>query len=107
MNHRDAGFVKVALGRYSDRDCSGTSTEDPMQNYVLAGWFQRLFQTGSSSQSANRCRLLAEPLERRVLLSTVLWTGEAGDGDFSNPDNWMGGNAPGVDDIAVINAGSV
>jgi hypothetical protein len=79
-----------------------------MQNRgrALAGWFESLRQVTSASKSTNRHRHLAELLEQRVLLSTIVWTGQAGDGDFNNGDNWMGGNVPGESDTAEIDAGT-
>src|SRR5581483_6807652 len=39
-------------------------------------------------------RAVAEPLERRVLFSTILWA-SATSGDFSTAANWQGGVVPG------------
>jgi hypothetical protein len=73
---------------------------------AFAGRFGSQITGGQSKQSARR-RVLAEPLEARVLLSTIGWSGGAGDGNFDNPDNWQGGVVPGATDAAVIDSGSV
>jgi len=44
-----------------------------------------------------------EPLENRVLLSTVTWIGLGSDTNWSTPLNWSGGKAPVDGDDVVIN----
>ena len=44
-----------------------------------------------------------EPLEGRVLLSTVAWDGGAGDGQWTSVANWAGNQLPGPEDDVVIN----
>ena len=51
------------------------------------------------SQSAN---FVIEALERRVLLSAVVWTGAAGDGQWTTPGNWSAGMLPGPGDDVII-----
>lgn len=54
-------------------------------------------------------RYLVESLERRVLLSTVFWTGRGSTPSWSDPNNWSTGALPGPSDDAVISlaAGAV
>ncbi|HEY1685629.1 MAG TPA: hypothetical protein VGG19_12755, partial [Tepidisphaeraceae bacterium] len=48
-----------------------------------------------------------EQLERRTLLSTITWTGNAHDNQWTTGTNWQGNVAPGSNDEALINiAGS-
>jgi autotransporter-associated beta strand protein len=41
-----------------------------------------------------KARAVSEPLEMRRLLSAALWSGAAGDGQWSNPGNWQGDTVP-------------
>ena len=54
-------------------------------------------------------RYQVEPLERRQLLSTVTWTGTAGDGKWATGGNWSGGTGtgglPGAGQDVVIPSG--
>ena len=50
-----------------------------------------------------RTRVVLQPLEERILLSTVQWSNPAG-GDWDTLGNWMGGALPGPGDNVVINA---
>ena len=50
-------------------------------------------------------RSLLETLEQRMLLTTVAWDGEAGDGLWSSPLNWSGDVLPGADDDVKIDVG--
>ena len=47
-----------------------------------------------------------EDLEPLMLLSTVTWTGAAGDNNWDTGGNWSTGNTPGAGDDAVINVAS-
>ena len=49
-----------------------------------------------------RRRLRVERLERRLLPSTILWTGAAGDYLWLTPQNWQGSVLPTPADDAVI-----
>lgn len=46
-----------------------------------------------------------EMLECRRLLSTITWTGDAGDNNWTTGTNWQGNIAPGAGDEALINIG--
>ncbi len=66
---------------------------------------------GSTAKLRRKCRLarafraVAEPLERRTLLTTIVWDGgPSGNGTaWSTDANWVGDVKPGMDDDAVIN----
>ena len=47
---------------------------------------------------------VVEVLEDRTLLSGVMWTGNAGDNQWTTPSNWSTGSLPGSGDSVVINA---
>ncbi len=47
-----------------------------------------------TKQLVKVCRTVAESLERRLLLSTVTWTGPATGGDWDTPGNWSGNAVP-------------
>jgi hypothetical protein len=66
----------------------------------LSGAVSRGRRTPRSSQ--RRCPLRLDVLEDRWLLSTILWNGNAGDGNWSTAENWVGGVLPGAADDAVI-----
>lgn len=63
-------------------------------------------------KNASASRLLLQPvrhvceaLESRVLLSAVMWTGSAGDNNWSTPNNWSGDAVPGASADVTIPGG--
>lgn len=67
---------------------------------------RRSLRIGPDARGASR--YFVEPLERRVLLSTVFWTGQGSTPSWSDPHNWSTGALPGPSDDAVISvAGAV
>ncbi len=57
-----------------------------------------------SGRDRRRTRLALEMLEPRLVLSTITWSTTAAPtgGDWNQGSNWVGGNAPGPSDTAVI-----
>src|SRR5688572_7254219 len=50
---------------------------------------------------------VAEALEARQVLAAVVWTGDGGTNLWSNPNNWSGGEVPGLaDDVVIANVNS-
>ena len=49
------------------------------------------------------CRPKLEWMEPRTLLSSVTWTGDAGDNNWDTPTNWNTNNVPGSSDDVTIN----
>ena len=52
------------------------------------------------------CRPFLEPIEGRMLLSAVVWTGGAGTDDWDTPGNWSTDSLPGSGDDVTIGAGA-
>ncbi len=61
-------------------------------------------QRNSRSRTPTCFRPRVEPLEDRLVLAVVAWTG-AVDNLWSTAGNWIGGNVPALVDTAVFNAG--
>jgi|GEM_PF-1621692 hypothetical protein len=65
---------------------------------------QRRRKVAVRGRSVHRHPLFCEILERRLLLSTVNWTG-AGDGvNWTDPNNWSTHSTPGTSDDVIISA---
>ncbi len=77
----------------------------------VASWFHSPTSRRRKALAALRLRCasrhVCETLESRLLLSTVTWTGNAGDNQWTDAGNWvntLGQNVvPGSGDDAVIN----
>src|SRR6266567_4703522 len=61
----------------------------------------RWFRSRPVSPVRHAAEFALQPLEHRILLSTVAWSNPAG-GDFNVGGNWTGGQVPGQNDDAVI-----
>ena len=51
----------------------------------------------------HRLPLHLEPLEQRIVMSTVTWDGQGDGASWNDPHNWVGGALPGAADDVVIN----
>ena len=73
---------------------------------VLAGVLSgsnRESKKAASRRLAHSVHFAVEQLESRTLLSAVVWTGDAGDGNWDTAGNWTGGSGvPGSSDDVTI-----
>ena len=79
------------------------SASGPFRRHVL----DRLWsgRTRRSDRPAATPTVACERLEDRLLLTTVTWDGDAGDGDWHNAVNWDGDVLPGLSDDVRIGVG--
>lgn len=81
------GTGGIAISESPGGTRTGTAT------MFIRDWLRSLRTTKSSTRkkrSRRRKRLVpVESLEQRLLLTTIAWDGEAGDGDWHNAANWF------------------
>src|SRR5205807_1986065 len=105
-----------AVGRTFPKLAGATISANGRNHIMLLTWWRRLAQRNSKvsqrrSRQGARNKILRsyprlEPLEDRLLLSTVQWTNSAG-GDWDVGANWNAGHVPGADDEAVIDISGI